>query len=83
MQQKNVQIPLDIFMAICHIFSEINSSDFSVDLQSTFKKVIPVLEAKKNSIRNRQAYGQIVQASTQEEKQLAFENYRNTRELFR
>ena len=79
---NSVQMPADIFIALDLLLGEVDISTLSDEGASLHPVVCWWIDSKKNSIRSRQAYAGMVHARTGEEKQEAYENYRNTKELF-
>jgi len=79
---KNVQMPVEIFLSIDLLLSEVTTPTLSDEGADLYTNVRRWINDKKNSTRNRQAYRGIVRAQTNEEKQAAYENYHNTKALY-
>ena len=80
---KFVKVPFITFLAMGELFNHIDPNNLSADEMGMYNQALDEIDSKKNAIRNRQAFAGVVQAQTQEEKEAAFENYKNTRDLFK
>jgi len=78
---KNIKISFVLFMAIDLLLERLETNNLTQDELLILMHVTSEMGKKKDSIRERQAYNGIVNATTSAEKQAAFENYQNTKQL--
>ena len=78
---KNVQVSFFAFVGIMEFFNAIDASQLSPDDLEAFQLIKGEIDKKIESVRNRQAYAAVVQATSEEDKQTAYENYQRTKQI--
>lgn len=78
---KNVQVSFFAFVGMWKFFEQMDTSQLSPDDLKAFQLIKGEIDKKLESVRNRQAYAAVVQATNPEEKQAAYDSYQRTKQI--
>jgi len=78
---KNVKIPFTIFMAMSKFMEMLCPSSLTDDEKTIYQDVCEFMTDKKSRIVCRQAYEQLIQAKTPDEKNIAYMNYQAVKDF--
>ena len=80
-ENKNIQISYELFLSIVIVFNGIEEGSLDGSALKVFREAYKGVLEKRASIRNREAYSDMKQAQTDEQREYAFNNYLKTKKL--